>query len=211
MGRSLWGVVVVAALAAMAMAPVRASASVGEITEALATPDWSHAALAGTVAWNGCELERPKEPEPPRPPEGEEEPAPVDSPPPRCDWMPFVTVGPGDCSAPGRQPETLGSGIVLAWEGAKSGAAATLAFNVSAVPLGGGTEQIACLGLIEEATAFPWHAKVLRDLASKMLMRMPPVPPCACPSPGHRKPRRHHPNHRHHRIWVSQRQEVPKS
>lgn len=211
MRRSIWGATLVAAaLGVAAAAPVGASAAVGSITEALASPDWSHATIAGAVTWGGCELEQPKEPEPPKE-EGEEELPPPDSPPLRCDWTPFLTVGPGACSAPGRQPEALGPGIVLAWEGSRSASAVTLPFEVSAVPLSGGTEQIACLGLIEEATAFPWHAKVSRALASAVLVSEPRVRPCLCPPPGHRQRHHRHAKHRHHRIWVSQRQEVPKS
>lgn len=211
MRRSIWGAAVVAAaLVVLAVAPVGASASVGSITQALASPDWSRATLSGAATWSGCELEQPKKPEPPKE-EGEEELPPPDSPPPRCDWTPFLTVGPGDCSAPGRQPEALGPGIVLAWEGSRSAAAAMLPFDVSAVPLSGGTEQIACLGLIEEASAFPWHAKALRALASAVLVPESRVWSCLCSPPSHRQRHHRQAKRRHHRIWVSQRQEVPKS
>lgn len=211
--------VLTVALALAALAPASASATSGEITQAEALPGWATAMVAGSATWTGCALEPPEPPEKPKPPgeEGEEEPA-VDSPPPSCGWTPFITVGPGtegsECSSPERQwPESLGSGITLAWTGSKSSVENTTYFAASDVPLDGDTNQLACLGLIESASAFPWHARVSRSLASAHLTLLAKPPACTCPMPGyHPHPHRHHHvKHRRHHIFVSQHQKVPET
>lgn len=156
--------------------PAYAAVASGDITEASMSFDGSHATLAGSVTWPGCEHaeeppERPEEPpRPEEPEEGEEEPAPVDTPPPPpryCGWTPFVTVAPGtdpaECSSPARQwPDELGPGVVLAWTGDERRDTGSVNFEVDDVPLHGGTPQLACLSVIEIA---PTYREVMAECA----------------------------------------------
>jgi hypothetical protein len=214
-------------LAVSAIAAASASAATGQITRALATPDWSQASIAGSVTWTACELEPPEEKPGPEPPkeEGEEELPPVGPVVTGCDWTPFVTIGPGteasECSAPGRQkPEALGPGIVLAWQGPKSSAKGTVGFEISGFPLDGSKNQLVCLSMLEEleevmaAETFTSHgpATASRSLASALLTaepaRMEPTRPCTCPPPRPRHRHRHRRHRRHRRISLSQHQKV---
>jgi hypothetical protein len=208
--------VVLAALAAVVAAPANASATSGAVTKALASPSWTSATIAGSATWTGCHLQPPKSPEEPKPPkeEGEEEVGAPDSPPPRCGWTPFATVGPGtqasECSSAARLwPEALGPGVTLAWQGSEGESEGTASFEVSGVPLDGSAGQLVCLGLIETASAFPWHARASLFLASAVLTKEAPKPKrCSCPP----RRRHHHVKHRRHRhIFVSQHQKVPKA
>jgi hypothetical protein len=228
MGRAIRRGIPVVVLAVSAIAVASASAATGQITRALATPDWSQPSIAGSVTWTGCELEEPKRPPEKEPPkeEGEEELPPVGPVVIGCNWTPFVTIGPGteasECSAPGRQqPEALGPGIALAWKGSKSSAEGTVGFEISEFPLNGSKNQLVCLSMLEELevvmAAKPLTSygpsMVSRPLASAFLTAEPsrtePTKPCTCPAPSPPRKHRHHRRHRHrHRISLSQHQKV---
>lgn len=204
MRRSRGGAAALAATLVVAvLMPASASATSGAITKALASSDWTSATVAGSVTWTVCGLQLPKSPGPEPPKEGEEEAGAPDSPPPSCGWTPFATVGPGteasECASPSRQwPEALGPGVTLAWEGSESLSEGTTTFEVPGVPLDGSKKQLVCLGTIEKASAFPWHAQASRLLASAFLKR----------EPIHRH--HHHLGPRRHRhIFVSQHEKVP--
>lgn len=225
MGRAVRRGIPIVVLAMSAIVVPSVSAATGQITRALATPDWSQASIAGSVTWTGCELESPKE-EPKQPPkeEGEEEELPPVGPVVTgCNWTPFVTIGPGteasECSAPERrQPEALGPGIVLAWKGSQSSAGGTVGFEISEFPLDGSKNRLVCLSMLEELnvvmaakplTSFG-PSTVSRPLAAALLTAEPsraePTKPCTCPPRKHR----HRHRHRHHRrISLSQHQKVP--
>lgn len=226
MGKAIRIGVPVFALMVSAIVVASASATTGQITRALATPEWSYASIAGSVAWTGCELEEPKRPPEKEPPkeEGEEEPPPVGPIVIGCNWTPFVTIGPGteasECSAPGRQqPEALGPGIVLAWKGPTSEVEGTVGFDISQFPLGGSKNRLVCLSMLEKlqevmaakTLASYGPAAAFRPLASALLTAEPPQrePPCTCPPPGPPRTKHHHRHRHHHRISLSQHKKVP--
>jgi hypothetical protein len=151
-------------LAALTISPGIAMASSGEITRAEANSDWTLGSIAGAVEWTGCEhwvaytaypYYEWGEPYPEY--RGAPKPAP---PPPYCGWTPYATVGPGsqlsDCNSKDRRLSSLGEGITLVWSGEEHRRferdfTETAEFDISAIPLSGGTKQLACLALIETA------------------------------------------------------------
>ena len=235
MGRAFRGTaVLVAAMAVAAMGAASAFGATGEITRAVATPDWAQANIAGSVTWTGCEhaVAPPQQPKPgpQEPPGEEEESAPVDPTPPPpsyCGWTPFLTVAPGtepsECASPARQwPDKLGPGVLLAWEGGESRANGSAGFEAGDVPIEGEGSQLACLSVVEIA---PVYSQVMvactpadPDCSPFSYQEVPfslPLasaflrPPVKKPSVRPRQSQRCRGRHRHHRICISQHRKVP--
>lgn len=146
-------------LAITLIAAPSAVGSSGEISRAVANSTWTKGSVAGSVDWTGCEHSVPLPSKPPvKPGPGDlEEPWQEElAPPPYCGWIPFATVGPGSdpaqCNTTDRRwPDGLGEGVTLAWVGLERRDVGTTEFDVSAIPLDGGSEQLVCLSVIEIA------------------------------------------------------------
>lgn len=130
--------------------------SSGEITRAQVSPDWTTASIAGNaVRSNGCEAP-PKEPKP-GPEEEVVPPILPESPPWKCGWIPFVTIGPGssqaDCSADARSWNSFGEGIQIVWTGSETKGAGPAAFDLDDVGLEhGANAPLICLAAVESVT-----------------------------------------------------------
>lgn len=165
---------VCATLVFLAASASAAAASSGEFTRAEANGDWTLGAVSGSASWSGC-------------PAGREE----------CSLQAFVTVGPGsqapECSEAARQWPHSGGQLTLVWESEETAHEGSSTFDVSEVPLSGGTEQLACLSVLESylerpecqlhpepGIACPMYVMVARDyavLAAATLTSPTPPPP----------------------------------
>jgi hypothetical protein len=140
-GNLRWMATVGVATAIALFAPSRALGSDGEITQALASADWTRGDIVGMVSWSGCadESELLREP----------------GPAPYCAWVPYATIGPGnsesECTAPDRDWPELGEDVTLAWWGGELVGRGRSKFDFSIVSLGGVPDQLLCLYAIERA------------------------------------------------------------
>jgi len=134
------------------LAPAAASGtSSGEITRAEVSPDWTTASISGTaVRSNYCPPLPPPPPPGPEGPEkpGEKLPVPPSSPPWRCGWIPFATVGPGstqaDCTG------LAGEGVQLVWVGSEIKGPGSEGFDLPVTALQhGSAAPLLCLYAVE--------------------------------------------------------------
>jgi hypothetical protein len=147
--------VLLAVLGLMAMSAGNAAASTsGEITTAMATPDWLHGDFAGSATWGGCAPLPPgKGPKPERQTEaidlGPEAPTGQ-----ACRWTPYATLGPGssieDCSSANRHLQSLGPDVHLVWKGETKWGAGTSSFEATGLSLDGIPGEVFCLAAVEE-------------------------------------------------------------
>jgi hypothetical protein len=146
-----------------------AAESIGEISRAQPSDNWSTVSVAGTASrLNGC-IEPPEGPKPKEPPEGEEsEEGAVDPRPPKqpsgppwkCGWIAFATVGPGssisDCASASRRWDALGQGVQLIWTSGELGGSGSVAFDLGAVALQyGPAAPLMCLSAVESVPEGP--------------------------------------------------------
>lgn len=147
-------VAVIAAFAALGAQG--ASAASGEITKAVASPDWLSASFSGSVRGPECTLSASLPPTTFPGAIGPELPG--TEPAPSCSWTAYLTVAPGsaseECDDSARSPSSLGADVVLAWTSGQrwSGVAS---FDVSGVALTGGKPQLACLLLVVKGWQYP--------------------------------------------------------
>lgn len=147
-GAAVLGLIGISAAGLCLAPPARASS--GEITRAEASSDWTHASIAGSVTWTGCEnaVTPPlPPPDPPGPEEPEGEPRPESAPEspesPYCGWRAFAALSPSpNCESPAR---------VTVWSEGERTDLATASFELPEVPLGGQPGQYLCLGATEIA------------------------------------------------------------
>ena len=157
MGPGLKGsAVLFAVLGLMAMSASNAAAStIGEITSAVATPDWLHGNFAGSATWDGCAhyIRPEKGPKPEGPTEA------IDLGPgtpagPACRWTPYATLGPGssveDCSSASRHLKSLGPDVQLVWKGETAWGAGSSSFQSAGLSLDGIPGKVFCLAAVEE-------------------------------------------------------------
>lgn len=215
----------VVALMVPAVGATSAFGTTGQITEALASPDWMRGSFAGTVEWSGCAHPVP-------PPSGPSSSYTA------CTWTAYATVGPGTseeaCLSPDRQLNSLGAGVQLVWQGEARTEAGSESFAVADFPMDGAAGKVLCLAATEVGTdgktipCLPpgepippgWHCPYhqvtyFSSLGSSMVAGPGSVVPqdsavpahaCFCPTPSPR--RGHRVKHRHRRIWLSPHQKV---
>jgi hypothetical protein len=217
MGKGIRNLLVLAlVLSLTAVAPSSATASSGEITKAFVSSDWLHGDFAGTVTRSGCAAGGPRTV--------------------GCTWTPYAAVASGDsaeaCTAPNRE---------IVWEGQQGGESTqsfeVIGFSLDGNPgkvlcLGLIETITAELPCVPPGEPIPpgWHcpyktsstdvrlaAKVLeasaepgRPHGTSSEAEPPKLATQGCRR-GSDKRQGRCIGRRHHRIWVSQRQEVPKS
>lgn len=125
-----------AVLTAALLAPAKAHASSGEISQALASADWTRGSIAGSVTSSGC----------------------TDAPPAAsCTWIPYATLGPGtaesECASPDRDWPDLGEGVSLAWWMGEAAGVGVGRFDHAIQALEGSPDQLLCLFVIERVHA----------------------------------------------------------
>jgi hypothetical protein len=152
-GRHIHGILAVGAVLVVAMLSTdSAFGSSGEITQAQASSDWSHASIAGIVYRTDACVDQPAPTLPPWDPELAEPPEYF----PRCGWIPYATLGPAapedDCSSSARRWPTIGEGVQIVWEGGERTGVGSAPFELPEVPLQYGSDApLLCLSVVEAA------------------------------------------------------------
>lgn len=122
----------------------------GSFTRAEANADWTTGSVAGSVRWGPCSA-----PWPPVELENGFHPNTRS-----CQWVPYLTVGPGsdaaECLSPDRRWPQLGEEVTLAWSGGWHSAGGSQAFDLTDVPLSGVPGQLACLSVLEHVEERPY-------------------------------------------------------
>jgi hypothetical protein len=233
-GRSIRGVaVLVGALGIAAVAATTALGTAGQISKASVASDWTRGSFAGEMEWTGCTHLPPKE--------ESKEPGSPDPFTCTWTAYATVGPGasPEACLGSDHHLGSLGAEVQLVWQSAPRTGVGSEAFEVNDLPLNGVPGKVFCLATAEQGTdgsTIPcvppgepippgWHCPYRRvtyfSTLDSRVLEVAPLPlggrnegegapkPCVCPALRHLH--RHHLRRRHRRIFVSQRQEVPKS
>jgi hypothetical protein len=146
------------ALTVALLTPAAALGSGGQITRALANPEWTVGDIAATVSWSGC-AEATESSD--------------------CAWIPYATIGPGasesDCDSPERDLPGLGEGIRLAFGAGGFRGPGPFSHESPMVSLRGTPEELLCLFAIERTRTGSSRTSHSLSLDAALLTVPPPA------------------------------------